>query len=41
VAGINGLQSELGLTLEAAAVVYARREGCDVTGLASEAREEI
>jgi hypothetical protein len=30
VAGINGLQSDLGVTLEAAAVVYARREGLDV-----------
>jgi len=41
VAGINRLQSELGLTLEAAAVVYARREGVEVADLASEVREEL
>jgi hypothetical protein len=41
VAGINRLQSELGVTLEAAAVVYARREGCDVGALAGEAREDL
>jgi hypothetical protein len=31
VAGINGLQHELGVTVEAAAVVYARREGVEVS----------
>mgnify|MGYP000203279434 FL=1 len=30
VAGINGVQSDLGVTLEAAAGGYARREGLDV-----------
>jgi hypothetical protein len=41
VAAINRLQSDLGLTIEAAAVLYARRQGLDVTGLAATAREEL
>ncbi|WP_254271804.1 DUF2240 family protein [Haloarcula marina] len=41
VAGINSLQSELGVTLEAAAVVYARSEGVAVESIAAEAREDI
>ena len=40
VAGINRLQSELGVTLDAAAVVYARSEGVDVGGIGAEVREE-
>ncbi|ACV11102.1 conserved hypothetical protein [Halorhabdus utahensis DSM 12940] len=30
VAAINGLQSDLGVTLETAAILYARRQGIDV-----------
>ncbi|MFB6135188.1 MAG: DUF2240 family protein [Halobacteriaceae archaeon] len=41
VAEINRLQTELGLTVEAAAVVYARREGVDVSGAAERARREL
>jgi len=41
VAGINALQSELGVTLEAAAVVYARSEGVAVGTIADEVREEL
>lgn len=41
VAGINALQSELGVTLETAAVVYARSEGVDVGPIADEVREEL
>jgi len=41
VAGINALQSEIGVTLEAAAVVYARSEGVDVADIAAEAREDL
>jgi hypothetical protein len=41
VAAINGLQQELGVTVEAAAVVYARREGVDVAGIATDAREAL
>jgi hypothetical protein len=41
VAGINRLQSELGVTLDAAAVVYARSEGVEVDGIAAEVREEL
>jgi len=40
VAAINGLQSDLGVTLEAAAVVYARREGVAVTDHATRALED-
>ncbi|MBP1987592.1 DUF2240 family protein [Halolamina salifodinae] len=41
VAGINELQRELGLTIEAAAVVYARREGVDVADVAPAARRSV
>lgn len=41
VAEINQLQNELGVTLEAAAVVYARRRGIDVSTLASRARSRL
>jgi hypothetical protein len=41
VAEINRLQSELGLAIEAAAVLYARRRGLDVAALAAHAREEL
>ncbi|WP_324663788.1 DUF2240 family protein [Haloarcula sediminis] len=41
VADINKRQSELGVTLNAAAVVYARSEGVDVGGIAAEVREEL
>lgn len=41
VAAINRRQSELGVTLEAAAVAYARTRGVDVTDLASRARSEL
>ncbi len=41
VAAVNRLQGDLGVTLEAAAVVYARRQGVDVTDLAERARGEL
>ena len=41
VAGINELQRELGLTIEAAAIVYARREGVDVADAAGAARNSV
>ncbi|WP_302081161.1 DUF2240 family protein [Salinibaculum rarum] len=41
VADINRLQSELAITIEAAAVLYARRQGVDVAGLAANARSEL
>jgi hypothetical protein len=41
VAGINSLQSDLGVTVEAAAVVYARREGLAVEELADRALGEL
>lgn len=41
VAGINRVQADLGLTLEAAAVVYARRQGLDVSGLVEAARASL
>jgi len=41
VAGINAMQSELGVTLEAAAVVYARSEGVAVDSIADEVRGEL
>ena len=41
VASINALQSDLGVTIEAAAVVYARRQGIDVADLAERARGEL
>jgi hypothetical protein len=41
VAGINTLQAELGLTLDAAAVVYARSKGVAVGDIAADVREEL
>jgi hypothetical protein len=41
VAEINSRQSELGVTLEAAAVVYARSEGIDVRDIAEDIQESI
>jgi hypothetical protein len=41
VAGINALQSELGVTVEAAAVLYARHNGVDVTDAARRALSEL
>ncbi len=41
VAGINRLQAELDVTVEAAALLYARQQGVDVEGLADRAREEL
>ena len=38
VAGINELQAELGVTVEAAAILYARRRGIDVDDLIEPAR---
>ncbi|MDF9744338.1 DUF2240 family protein [Natrinema salsiterrestre] len=41
VGAINTLQQELGLTIEAAAVVYARRRGVDVEDLVPIARSAV
>jgi len=41
VAAINGLQTELGVTLEAAAVVYARRQGLAIDEHVQRAREGL
>ena len=41
VAGINRLQAELDVTVEAAALLYARQQGVDVDGLADRARGEL
>ncbi|QLH78092.1 DUF2240 family protein [Halosimplex rubrum] len=41
VAAVNRLQSELGVTVEAAAVVYARREGVELGDLADRAADEL
>jgi hypothetical protein len=41
VAAINELQRELGLTAEAAAVLYARRRGVDVDDAAARALEDL
>ncbi|MGB9987390.1 DUF2240 family protein [Salarchaeum japonicum] len=41
VAAVNELQQELGITADAAAVVYARREGVDVDDAAAKAREGL
>ncbi|GAB3673475.1 DUF2240 family protein [Halopiger thermotolerans] len=41
VGAINALQGDLGVTIEAAAVVYARREGLDVADIAPIARDAI
>ena len=41
VAGINELQADLAVTVEAAAVLFARRQGIDVSEHAAAAIEEI
>ncbi|SNZ06676.1 hypothetical protein SAMN06269185_1250 [Natronoarchaeum philippinense] len=41
VAGINSLQSDLGVTIETAAVVFARRNGVDVPQIATQARDAL
>jgi len=41
VGGINALQRDLELTIEAAAIVYARRQGVDVADVAPDARETL
>lgn len=41
VAAVNGLQSELGVTIEAAAVLYAHRNGVDVQQHAETALSEL
>jgi hypothetical protein len=41
VAGINRLQADLGVTVEAAAVVYARRRGVAIEDVARRAREGL
>ncbi|QFU83926.1 DUF2240 family protein [Natronorubrum aibiense] len=41
VGAINTLQQELGVTIEAAAVVYARRQGIDVSELSAVARSAL
>jgi hypothetical protein len=41
VAGVNELQRELGVTVEAAAAVYAKRRDIDVSAAANEASAEL
>ena len=41
VAAVNGLQSELAVSVEAAAVLYAHRQGIDVREHAAAARTEL
>jgi len=41
VAGVNRLQADLELTVEAAAVLYARRQGVDVDALAERALADL
>jgi hypothetical protein len=41
VAAVNGLQSELAVSVEAAAVLYAHRQGIDVREHAAAARAEL
>jgi hypothetical protein len=41
VAEINRLQAELAISVEAAAALYGRRQGIDVTALAERARGEL
>jgi hypothetical protein len=41
VAAVNRLQSDLGLTVEAAGVLYARRQGIDVDALAERALADL
>jgi hypothetical protein len=41
VAAVNELQRDLGVTADAAAVVYARRQGVEPAGAAQKARDEL
>jgi hypothetical protein len=41
VAAVNELQRDLGVTADAAAVVYARRQGVEPAGAAAKAREDL
>lgn len=41
VASINRLQNDLDVTIEAAAIVYARRQGVEVDGAARKARADL
>jgi hypothetical protein len=41
VAAVNGLQSDLGVTIEAAAILYAHRQGIDVEEHARRARSDL
>jgi hypothetical protein len=41
VAGVNRLQRDLGVTIEAAAVLYARRRGVEIDALAAEVRRSL
>lgn len=41
VAGVNRLQAELGVTLETAAVLYARRKGVDLGDLGERVRADL
>jgi hypothetical protein len=41
VAAINALQADAGVTVEAAAVMYAHRSGVDVSGFAERARADL
>ncbi|MFB6116873.1 DUF2240 family protein [Halosegnis sp.] len=41
VAGINELQAEFAVTVEAAAIVFARRQGLDVDDAAADVLEEL
>ncbi|MEF8777828.1 MAG: DUF2240 family protein [Natronomonas sp.] len=41
VAAVNGLQSDLGVTIETAAVLYAHRQGIDIEEHARRARSEL
>ncbi|MFB6301507.1 MAG: DUF2240 family protein [Haloferacaceae archaeon] len=41
VAAINARQRDLGITLEAAAVLYARAEGVDLSGIAEQVRADL
>lgn len=41
VAAVNGLQSELGVTIETAAILYAHRKGIDVQEASRRARSEL
>lgn len=41
VAAINALQSEVGVTVEAAAVLYAHKQGVDVGAVADRARADL